>query len=88
MRILKPLLAGATLLALGVPALASAEPYFDHGGDYGYSRDGGYARGDYGRGYRDDGRWEQRRFQDGWRYRDYHRHHRHFWDRWDRGGWR
>lgn len=51
MRVLKPLLAGAALLTLAAPALASAEPYYgDHAGyDHGYAA---YDRGDYGRDYR------------------------------------
>jgi hypothetical protein len=46
MRFMKPLLAGAMLIALAAPALASAEPYF---GDYGHDRyegDRGYDRRD------------------------------------------
>ena len=69
MRLLKPLLAGAILLGLAAPALASAQPYDDGGPQY--QRDGGgyvhrqnesgYYHGDYSdRGgdrdntYRDD----------------------------------
>ena len=63
MQILKPLLAGAALLTLSVPALASAQPYdgyrdygrydgyhADRSGGFrdGWRRDEGY-RGDYGR---------------------------------------
>ncbi len=98
MRLLKPLLAGATLLTLAVPALAAAEPYFgDRGGDYGYSRDYGYGRDYGGRDYgdRDDGdRSDFGRGYDhrgGWRYRHYFRRHHRDWryeHRWDERGWR
>jgi hypothetical protein len=48
MRILKPLFAAAVVLAMAVPALASAEPSWGQSGGY---RDGGYRDG----GYRDGG---------------------------------
>jgi hypothetical protein len=76
MRFLKPLLAGATLVALAAPALASAEPSFGDRGHQ-YQRD----RGDYG--YRDRADREFA-FRDGWR-RDFHGDygyrwgHRHNW---------
>ena len=88
-RFLKPVLAGATLLTLAVPAMASAQPY-----------DGGRAyradRGDYSRSYRHDGardygydrRWDREsRYRHDWRYR-YWRHHRHWRDGWYDGRWR
>ena len=71
MRILKPALAGAALLTLSVPALASAQPYY--GGDYGY-RTYSYS-GDYGRNG-DDWRW-RRHDGDSWRYREFYRRHHH-----------
>ncbi|MBV9994114.1 MAG: hypothetical protein JO127_02770 [Caulobacteraceae bacterium] len=92
MRFLKPLVAGATLVALATPALALADPAFgDRGHEYhrdrgDAGRDGYY--GDYGR--RDHGF----AYRDGWRgdygygYGDYgwrHHHHRRYWG--DRYGW-
>ena len=41
MRLLKPLLAGAALLTLAAPALASAQSFY-HDGGRDYQRDGGY----------------------------------------------
>ncbi len=84
MRFLKPVLAGAALLAIAVPALASAQSYYDR--DYG-QRDYGYSR-DYSRDYGDR--------DYGWRWRhhhryDYYRHNRHhMYDNENRygGSWR
>jgi hypothetical protein len=76
MRFLKPILAGAALLTVGVPALASAQSYYDR--DYGH-RDYGYSR-DYSRSYGDrDYGW---RWRHHYRYGDdYRRHHqRHMYD--------
>jgi hypothetical protein len=76
MRFLKPILAGAALLTISVPALASAQSYYgrDYGRDYGH-RDYGYSR-DYDRyGDRDYG-WRWRHHH---RY-DYYRHHHHIYD--------
>ena len=80
MRFLKPLLAGAALLTLTVPALASAQSYY---GDRGYSYGD---RGDYG--YRDEApRWQRHYdYRDSWRRRDHHRRYDHY-DRYDRS-WR
>jgi hypothetical protein len=92
MRILKPLMACATLLTLAAPALASAEPYFagrGHGDGFAYNS------GDYSRGYnRGEGRRWERRFdyRDDWRYRDHDwRYRDHDWRYhrgWYEGGWR
>ena len=76
MQILKPLLAGAALLTLSIPALASAQPY-DGYRDYG--RYDGY-HADRGGDFRGDG-W--RRDAGGYGYEgDYGRHafrwHRHY----------
>jgi hypothetical protein len=83
MRFFKPLLAGATLIALAAPALASAAPYSGDRGHESY-RDGGY-------GYRDQG-GRDFSVRDDWR-RDFHdsdgyrwRHHHH-WRRDHRWGY-
>ena len=88
MRFLKPLLAGATLATLAVPALALADPYYgERGSDYGYSRsyDHGY-RNDSGRDY-----WRGYDHRDGWRRHHGFRRHARDWrwgPGWDERGWR
>src|SRR5262249_54904505 len=80
-RFLKPLIAGAALLTLAIPALASAQPY---AGGHAYAD-----RGDYARSYHHD-RWERDyRYRHDWRYRYWRHHHHHHWrdGRYD-GGWR
>jgi hypothetical protein len=79
-RFLKPVLAGATLLTLAVPALASAQSYADGRGYYA-------DRGDYSRSYRHD-RWGRdygyRDFghRDSWRHHNYERPHGGYDGRW------
>jgi hypothetical protein len=74
MRLLKPLLAGAALLTLAAPALASAQP-FNHDGGRDYQRDGGYHQRHEGFRHRDNG---YRTY--GYDYQFRHRHHHHHWD--------
>jgi hypothetical protein len=71
MRLLNPLLAGAALIALAVPTLASADPY-----DHDYRHDGRHEhRVEYRhRDYRDSYRVWRHRGHDDYRWR-----HRHFW---------
>ena len=98
MRFTKPLLAGAALLTLAAPALASAQS-FDRGFDH---RDGGYEqrRGDDGfrnrefaqrdYGYRGGYRTFGSDYDHGdYRYSFGYRHHHHHWweHRWDSRGW-
>lgn len=66
MRFLNLKLAGATLLALAAPALASAQPYFaDHGRGYGYERGHDSYRRD------GEGMWGRRfEHRDSWRHGD------------------
>jgi hypothetical protein len=89
MRFLRPLLAGAALLAIAIPTLASADPYNgDHGNQY--QRDGGYDRHQTaaayrrndqgGRGHADRGN-DYRSQQRDHSYRDIGSRwgHRHYW---------
>jgi hypothetical protein len=90
MRFLKPLLAGAALLAIAVPTLASADPYY---GDHGlqYHRDGGYDRHQSDAAYRRDDQGGRDYADRGYDYRDsqqrdhsyrdngYRWGHRHYW---------
>jgi hypothetical protein len=79
MRILNPLLAGAALVTLAVPALASADPYYGYGGRE-YHRDGYHDRYD---AYRRHDYWQGRyRYDYGYR-NDWRARHR--WD--ERRGW-
>jgi hypothetical protein len=97
MRFLKPLLAGATLIALAVPALASADSYYGgyHNGGYDQYGRGDRSYGDYADRGHGDGEWRGRRDQGrdysyrdqgrGYGYQDGHRDHWRMHFRWNRG---
>jgi hypothetical protein len=86
---MRPLLAGATLIALAAPALASAEPYFGDRGHDRYEGDRSYDGRD-----QDDRRfgswsgWNQDYGYSGYGYGYYHHGHRDHWRMRHHWGWR